>query len=85
VSGVCSLQCFDFDKFEPYESEEDLVAASLNYVEDQKLWAGTMYLHLQGCVMFILQLQSCINIYSSAQTSLYGYVVGYGIVISANH
>lgn len=34
------LQCFVFDKFEPHETEEDLVAASLMYIADQKLWAG---------------------------------------------
>lgn len=44
---TCLLQCFVFDKFEPYETEEDLVVASLKYTEDQKLWAGTVYLHFR--------------------------------------
>jgi len=38
--GPWWLQCFVLDKFEPYDTEEDLIAASLNYIEDQKLWAG---------------------------------------------
>ena len=36
----CEWQCFVFDKFEPYDNEEALIRASLNYIEDQKLWAG---------------------------------------------
>ena len=44
---TCLFQCFVFDKFEPYETEEDLVVASLKYTEEQKLWAGTVYLHFR--------------------------------------
>lgn len=47
---MCWLQCFVFDKFEPYDTEEDLIAASFKYIEDQKLWAGMMYSLFQSFV-----------------------------------
>ncbi len=34
------LQCFEFDKFVGYSSEDELVKASLDLIRDGKLWAG---------------------------------------------
>lgn len=34
------LQCIDLDKFEPFDSEDDLVKSSLHYIENQSLLAG---------------------------------------------
>lgn len=37
------LGCFEFDKFEGYESESALVKAGLNYMEDERLWAALVF------------------------------------------
>ncbi|XP_064626259.1 phospholipid-transporting ATPase ABCA1-like isoform X3 [Lineus longissimus] len=37
------LQCFEYNKFEPHESEQSLVNASLNYIESNKYWGGIIF------------------------------------------
>ena len=37
------FECFQFDKFEPFRQESDLVKASLKYIENQLLWAGLVF------------------------------------------
>ena len=34
------LQCFQLDKFEPYDTEFDLVETGLQYITDGMFWAG---------------------------------------------
>lgn len=37
------LQCFEFNKFEGFETERELETASLGYIGDNKLWAGLVF------------------------------------------
>ena len=37
---IIFFQCIELDKFEPFDSEDDLMKTSLQYVEKQSLLAG---------------------------------------------
>ena len=37
------MQCYEFDKFEAYETEEAAVARGMDLMNDNKLWAVVIF------------------------------------------
>lgn len=41
------LECFDLDRFEGYDTEDDIVTKGLELISENKLWAGIFFMNME--------------------------------------